>query len=122
MSRRFLLAVVLCFLPIVARAQSAALDVSGTWEAETPDGPQTIVVRPDSTASFGEETVRWRIVADTIYIEFGDEWMGYNYELEGDLLTLSGGDLLDPVTLKRVGPPSMSCAASRDELRGRPRS
>ncbi len=106
--RRMLWTTVLLAAPFAASAQAGPADISGTWEAETPDGPQTIVVRPDSTASFGEETVRWRIVADTIYIEFGDEWMGYNYELSGDSLTLSGGDLLDPVSLRRIGPPSFS--------------
>lgn len=79
-------------------------DLTGTWEASTPDGPQTIVVRGDSTASFGEETVRWRIFQDTIYIQFGDEWVGYNFVLEGDTLTLSGGDLEDPIELTRIGP------------------
>ncbi len=90
--------------PACLRAQSPTADISGTWEAETPDGPQTVIVRSDSSASFGEETVRWRLLADTIYIEFGDEWVGYNFLLQGDLLTLSGGDLEEPVTLQRVGP------------------
>ncbi len=98
--------IVLLFLPapLCLKAQSSAGDISGTWEAETPDGPQTVIVRPDSSASFGEETVRWRLLADTIYIEFGDEWVGYNFLLQGDLLTLSGGDLEEPVILKRIGP------------------
>jgi hypothetical protein len=86
--------------------QAQASDITGTWQADTPDGPQTVVVRADSSASFGEETVRWRVSADTVYIQFGDEWVGYNFELDGDLLTLSGGDLEEPITLRRVGPPS----------------
>jgi hypothetical protein len=86
--------------------QAQASDITGTWQADTPDGPQTVVVRADSSASFGEETVRWRVSADTVYIQFGDEWVGYNFELDGDLLTLSGGDLEEPITLRRVGTPS----------------
>ena len=105
MIKLMLTIVLLSAVPAVILAQSASPAIAGTWEAETPDGPQTIVVHPDSTASFGEEIVRWRIVSDTIYIEIGDEWLGYNFEIEGDRLTLSGGDLLDPVTLRRVGPP-----------------
>ena len=85
-------------------AQARTPDLSGTWEAQTPDGPQTLIVRPDSTASFGDETVTWRIEADTIFILFGDEWVGYHFELAGDTLTLSGGDLEDPVSLTRIGP------------------
>jgi hypothetical protein len=106
--KRTLLILWLMAVPLAAAAQANSPGIAGTWEAETPDGPQTIVVRPDSTATFGEETVRWRIAADTIYIEIGDEWLAYNYAVNGNSLTLSGGDLLDPVTLRRVGPPSQS--------------
>ena len=91
--------------PAVAAAQAAdagAWGLVGTWEAGTPDGNQQIVVHRDSTVSFGEETVRWRVSADTIFIAFGDEWVGYRFRLEGDSLTLSGGDLEEPITLTRV--------------------
>ena len=99
---RYLIAfTALCWVPFGLAAQDVT-DITGSWQAETPDGPQTVVVRSDSTASFGEETVRWRIKADTIFIQFGDEWVGYNFLLEGNSLTLSGGDLMDPITLKRV--------------------
>ena len=84
-------------------------DIVGSWQAEMPDGPQTIVVRSDSTASFGEEIVQLRLAADTIYVLFGDEWVGYRFELSGETLILSGGDLVEPITLKRV----------RTESRGR---
>jgi hypothetical protein len=96
--------VTLLVAPSVLTAQTA--DISGTWEVDTPDGPQTVVVRPDSSASFGDEIVRWRMIADTIFIAFGDEWVGYNYVLHGRTLTLSGGDLEEPYDLKRLGPPS----------------
>jgi hypothetical protein len=78
--------------------------LEGTWRAQTPDGPQTVIVRADSSASFGDETVRWRIVGDSILIALGDEWMGYHFALAGRRLTLSGGDLEEPVVLQRVGP------------------
>ena len=98
--------VALFLLPLSLYAQRPQTDLSGSWRAETPDGPQTIVVRSDSTVSIGEETVRWRVHADTIFVLFGEEWLGYNFEIRGDTLTLSGGDLMDPVVLVRVGPPA----------------
>jgi hypothetical protein len=91
-------------VPCVASAQAA--DLTGTWQADTPDGPQRIVVRSDSSASFGEEVIRWSVAADTVYLAFGDEWVGYHYVLRGRGLTLSGGDLLDPIQLRRIGPPT----------------
>ena len=99
-------AAVLALMPAAAGAQPGAADLAGTWQTDTPDGPQTVVVRPDSSASFGEETVRWRVVADTVFLALGGEWIGYNYRLRGRTLTLSGGDLEEPVELRRLGPPT----------------
>jgi hypothetical protein len=89
-----------------ARPSENLPDITGTWQVDTPDGPETVVVRPDSSASFGEETIRWRMAADTVYLAFGDEWIGYNFERRGAVLTLSGGDLEEPYDLQRVGPPT----------------
>lgn len=86
-------------------SQAALPDISGTWRVQTPDGPQELVIRTDSSASFGDETVRWRLVADSIHIALGDEWMVYGYELHGKRsMTLSGGDLEEPMELDRTGP------------------
>ncbi len=93
-------------VPTSLAAQGGGPDVAGTWEAETPDGPRQVVVRPDSSASFGDETVRWRVVADTLFIAFGEEWVGYHVARKGRTLTFSGGDLEEPISLKWVGPPT----------------
>ena len=90
--------------PLAGAAQSASPELSGTWRAETPDGPQVIIVRPDSSASFGDDIVRWRIAGDSLHLALGDEWMVYKYELRRNMLTLSGGDLEEPIALERVGP------------------
>jgi hypothetical protein len=85
-------------------AQKSRAQLGGTWKAETPDGPRAVIIRADSSASYGDETVRWRLAGDSIQIAFGDEWMVYKYDIKGNRLTLSGGDLDDPITLKRTGP------------------
>lgn len=90
----------------LAAQQARTPRLEGTWKAETAEGPREIIVRADSSASFGEEIVRWRIVADSIFIALGGEWLVYNFALAGRELTLSGGDLVDPVVLTRVGPPT----------------
>ena len=82
--------------------------LSGLWQLETgkvkSDGPKTVMIRADSSASWGKETVRWRLREDQIMIALGGEWETYKLKLKGNRLTLSGGDLTDPITLKRVGP------------------
>ena len=82
--------------------------LSGIWQLKKgkvkADGPKTVIIRTDSSASWGKETVRWRLKTDQIMIALGGEWETYRLKLKGDQLTLSGGDLNDPITLKRVGP------------------
>ena len=88
----------------------AAVTVAGTWQLEKgkvkADGPKTVVIRPDSSASWGKETVRWRLKGDQIMIALGGEWEIYRIKLSSSKMTLSGGDLTEAITLKRVGPPT----------------
>jgi len=105
-----------CFLvaamllaPRIATAQQAA--ILGTWkfdlkQDQKKEGPRTVIVRPDSSASYGNQTVRWRIVGDSLALALGGEWVNYRLKLKGKRLTLSGGDLTEPVTFEKVGPPS----------------
>jgi len=95
-------------LPSLA-AQTAAPRrprLEGNWQAKVDDAIRNIMVRNDSSAQFGEQVARWRIVGDSLWITLGDGvWQVYGLKLESDKLTLSGGDLDKPVTLRRTGPP-----------------
>ena len=93
--------------PRIAGAQQAA--ILGTWkfdlkQDQKKEGPRIVIVRPDSSASYGTQTVRWRIVGDSLALALGGEWVNYRLKLKGKNLTLSGGDLNEPVTFQRVGP------------------
>ncbi len=56
--------------------------------------------------SSGDQVARWRLVGDSLWITLGDGvWEVYGLRISGDQLTISGGDLKKPVTLRRVGPP-----------------
>jgi hypothetical protein len=95
--------------PMAARAQQT--DILGTWQFDLKqgpkkEGPRIVVVRPDSSASYGTETVRWRMVGDSLALALGGEWVNYKLKLKGKRLTLSGGDLTEPVDFNRVGPPT----------------
>lgn len=92
------------FLAVPGNVVAQEIDLEGTWQAETPEGPQNIIIRSDSSASYGDETVRWRLESDSILIAFGDEWMVYGLEYFGSGLVMSGGDLEDPIEFHRVGP------------------
>lgn len=100
-------------LVLVAAAPAAAqknLDITGTWRvdagADTKNGPREVIIRADSSASWGKETVRWRLKGEKISIVLGGEWESHKIKVKENVMTLSGGGLDKPVTLKKVGPPT----------------
>ena len=107
---RALLASLLAAGPLTAQTQRAVPRLEGRWQARTGEAIHHITVRGDSSAQFGEQLARWRLVGDSLWLTVGDGvWMVYAVSVIGDRLTLSGGDLEEPVTLRRVAP-----AAARD--------
>jgi hypothetical protein len=81
--------------------------LEGKWEARTQDEIRNIMVRSDSSAQFGDQVARWRVVGDSLWLTLGDGvWQVYGMKLVDEKLTLAGGDLEKPVTLHRVGPPT----------------
>ena len=109
LTRLLMVAALLAPAPLLAQRP----DVIGTWKvdpsaaARQKSGPATVVVRADSSASYGKETVRWRLPKkDTISLVLGGEWVDYTVKVKTDQMTLSGGDLTEPITFRRVGPPT----------------
>jgi hypothetical protein len=100
-----------CLLGASQLSAQAATPILGTWKAELrdkerKDAPREVVVRPDSSASWSKETVRWRLKPDSILIALGGEWVTYKLQVKGTRMTLSGGDLAKPISLTKVGPPT----------------
>ena len=97
--------------PSMVAAQQQGTAILGTWKFDLRQdqkkaAPRTVIVRPDSSARYGNQPVRWRIVGDSLALALGGEWVNYRLKLKGKNLTLSGGDLHEPVNFQRVGPPT----------------
>jgi hypothetical protein len=92
-------------LGLGALALQVPVRLTGDWQAKSGEEIRHIMVRSDSSAQFGKDVARWRVVGDSLWITLGDGvWQVYGMKIEGDRLTISGGDLEKPVTLRRVGP------------------
>src|SRR5256886_13271933 len=79
--------------------------LEGKWQARSEDEIRNIMVRIDSSAQFGDQVARWRLVGDSLWLTLGDGvWQVYGIKLDAEELTLSGGGLEKPVTPRRVGP------------------
>ncbi len=107
-----LISLALGCLATTVTAQSARPTVIGTWRvdaaqlARRKDAPRLVIVREDSSASWGTETARWRLKGDRLWLAIGGEWEDYKLKLKGQTLTLSEGDLTKPVSFQRAGPPT----------------
>lgn len=103
---RSLLVLTLVLAPATLLGQSAS--VEGTWKVDartdTRGGPREVIIRADSSATWGKETSRWRLKNDSIMVAIGGEWETYKLDVSRSRLTISGGDLQRPITLKKVGP------------------
>src|SRR5438034_10861244 len=111
MPLRFVLAIT-CSLAVASGLAAQTTEavhrrrLEGKWQAKAEDEIRHIIVRGDSSAQFGDQVARWRMAGDSLWLTLGDGvWQVYGMKLDGDKLTLSGGDLEKPVTLRRVGPP-----------------
>jgi hypothetical protein len=99
-------------MPAAAQTSAKVPTVLGTWKFDLKQGkksgPRTVIVRPDSSASYGDETVRWRLKPDSLLLALGGEWVSYRLKFgrAGKRLTLSGGDLTEPMDFNLVGPPT----------------
>src|SRR2546423_10236860 len=71
--------------------------LEGKWQAKAEDEVRNIMVRSDSSAQFGDQVARWRVVGGSLWITLGGGvWQGYGMKLEGDKLKLAGGGLQKP--------------------------
>jgi hypothetical protein len=106
------LASALLAAPAAAQKRAPDAGIIGTWKvnanelAQRKDAPRLVIVRSDSSASWGTETARWRLQGERLWLAIGGEWEDYRLKLKGTKLTLSEGDLTKPVTFERVGPAS----------------
>src|SRR2546429_9016951 len=110
MPLRFVLAIT-CSLAVASGLAAQTTEavhrprLEGKWQAKAEDEIRHIMVRTDSSAQFGDQVARWRVVGDSLWLTLGDGvWQGYGMKLEAEKLTLSGGGLEKPGALRRVGP------------------
>ncbi len=104
-SRLLTLLFAICLLLTSRTARAEDPPLAGTWEHA--DGPNTITVilNADGTGKMDAEAVRWSATGNTLSMTVAGEVIKYTVKLEGDSLTVSGGDLDKPTLFKRKAAP-----------------
>lgn len=83
---------------------SGKTGLEDTWLYADNKARYTVVFNSDGTMTFNNVGLTYKKTADKITVTAPNGVSGsYDYKLEGDSLTMSGGDLPAPVTLGRAG-------------------
>ena len=98
----------LVFISISATAQIGAKvqqqgKIYGLWQNSQFGYQMTLMLNPNGTGEFDGESIKFSTQAAKLTIIVGTVVTEYNFNLQGNSLTLSGGDLDGPVTFARSG-------------------
>lgn len=102
--KRFLF---LCCLPLISWAQvPAEKALSGVWQNNSFGYQMVLILQPDGTGEFDGETLTYASAPGRLSVTIGSTTTVYTYSLQGNNLTLSGGDLQGAVVFGRDGAPA----------------
>jgi hypothetical protein len=95
------------FLPITLFAQIGAKTqqgkITGIWQNSQFGYQMTLMLNPDGSGEFDGETINYSANANKLLITQSGQTTTYTFLLQGNSLTLSGGDLDDKVTFTKAG-------------------
>lgn len=103
-----------------------AADLAGTWRGTVDGEAATLELRKDGSGAFNGTALNWQVQLGMLFLETGGEVQAYSFYLDGNRLSVAGGDLAAPVTLERgkaaaAAPPAetkRSGGGARRELAG----
>jgi len=98
--KRFL--VLLLFIPNVFLSLNSQ-SVVGTWIFNRGNFPVTMILLENGTGEFQGMPIRYKTQNGKFTIDDGFQPVVYDYKLDQNLLTVSGGDLQVPLTFNRSG-------------------
>jgi len=100
----------------LAAAAHAAPDFLGTWSGEANGSPLTVTFDADGTGVANGEALRWQRMGGLLFIEQAGEVLAYQVSVSGDTLTVTGGEFVAGVQLRRgqaAAPPPRAVALSK---------
>jgi len=94
---------ILLFLLLISFSSKA--QITGSWTAQTQGETMTLTLNADGTGVLDGERLKYKAEAGILTVTVIGEHTSnnYNYSLNGNKLTVSGGDLDEPIVFTRVG-------------------
>ena len=102
---KIILALYLLF-PLSILAQPSQKDqqstIQGVWVTNDTGFQMTVSFNQDGTGKLDKDQIRYKIQGDKLDVTLYGEITTYNYKLAGNTLTISGGDLDEPLKFVRI--------------------
>ena len=96
----------LLFIITLSAMGQDAPSIAGTWEHKGANGETiTFTLNPDGSAKIDDEAAKYTVAGNTISVVIDGETIRYTFKVEGDSMTVSGGDLDKPTAFTRKGAP-----------------
>ncbi|GEM_PF-4690705 len=89
--------------PPVEPPKATKPTIVGEWETQGAEGIVPMVIKADNTGCLGTKEFHYLSTGYSLTIFTDKEQTEYRYELNGDTLILSGGDLSEPLQFQRKG-------------------
>ncbi|HMJ69861.1 MAG TPA: hypothetical protein VK508_13245 [Cyclobacteriaceae bacterium] len=108
-----LLTSTICSAQIGARTKQSS-QLTGIWQNNQFGYQMTLMLNPDGTGEFDGDEVKYTAKGGVLALTIVSQQTtnNYNYSLAGNSLTVSGGDLDQPVTFARAGSEQPATAVS----------
>ncbi len=116
MSRAPLAVLVVLLLGLRVQAEES---LAGTWEAKMEGYTIVLDLKPDGTGTMEEEKITWRVQDGKLEIAVEDETIVYSFKRDGASLSISGGDLDEPMTFTKKGGEKKGLGGKKKGLAGK---
>lgn len=105
------------FLFSISLQYSMAADMNGTWEWTGQGFTITLIMNADGTGKLDDSDITFSVQGDRLIVNEDGEDIRYKFQLAGDKLTLSEGDLDESTVFVRKGASAKGIGA-RKEVKG----
>ncbi len=88
------------FIPGIALAQGDTTLV-GTWQSQEANASMTLILNADGTGKLDDTSIKYTVEGNKLRVNEEGVVNNYTFSLRGNTLTVSGGDLEQPLTFER---------------------
>ncbi len=101
MSKQGIIAALSGLLFWMASFAATAADLNGIWRGTVNGEAAVLELRGDGTGAFSGAALHWQVQLGMLFLESDGEVQAYSFSVDGNRMTVAGGDLTGPVTLER---------------------